>query len=234
MRAEPTGGQDVQAGTIGLFTSLPIIWAESDDLRSHLRGDQPSHWALTALRRHGEVRALDSLAGDGSNTSEAASPLGGLGLLVMAQPRALMPQENVSLDAWVRGGGHLLLFADPMLTEESAFGLGDKRRPQDMVMLSPILTHWNVQLEFDDGQPAGERQVSLREISLPVNLPGRLLVAPGSRHCAVLGEGLLADCRLGKGRVLIVADAAMLERQRGVPGSGGPEALDWLLARLGN
>jgi hypothetical protein len=130
----------------------------------------------------------------------------------MAQPRALSPQENVALDGWVRGGGRLLLFADPMLTEESAYPLGDKRRPLDMIMLSPILDHWQLRLEFDEDQPAGERGVDAGGINLPVNLPGRFVVAPGSRHCRLVAEGILAECRLGKGLVLLLADAALLEQ----------------------
>lgn len=213
--------QQAPPGALGLFTSLPIYWAESADLRDLLRGDAAPHWALAALRRHGEVRPLDSLMEQGA--------LAGIGTLVMAQPRALAAGENVALDAWVRGGGRLLLFADPMLTEESAYALGDKRRPQDIVMLSPILDHWHLRLEFDEDQAAGERPVAVAGVFLPVNLPGRLLPAPGSRHCALMGEGVAAECRFGKGRVLIVADAALLEQGRD-PRAGA--VLDGLLARL--
>lgn len=228
-RAEPSGQANPPPSAIGLFTSLPILWAETDDLRGHLRGDVPPHWVLTALRRHGEVRPLDSMIAD---AGQGAAPLTGFGLLVMAQPRALAPQENVALDAWVRGGGRLLLFADPMLTEESAFGIGDRRRPQDVVLLSPILDHWKLRLEFDESQPAGERLVSLGDVALPVDLPGRFVVAPGSGHCNLLAEAMVAECRLGKGRVLLVADAAMLARARDVPADGADKALEWLLVRL--
>ena len=216
------------AKPLGLFTSLPIYWAESGDLRGLLRSDAPPHWALAALRRRGDLRLLDSLDGPG---------LAGLGTLVMAQPRALAAQENVALDGWVRGGGRLLLFADPMLTEESAFPLGDKRRPQDMVMLSPILDHWQLRLEFDEDQPVGERTVDAGGLVLPVNLPGRFVVAPGSRHCRLVAEGILAECRLGKGLVLLLADAALLEQHGDVQApetwtQARSEALGQLLDRL--
>lgn len=218
-----------QTGPIALFTSLPLIWSESADLRDLLHSDIPAHWALTVLRRHGEVRPLDSFfAADGRDA------LDGFGYLVMAQPRALAAEENVALDHWVRSGGRLLLLADPLLTEESVFPLGDRRRPEGTVLLSPILGHWQMQLEFDEDQPPGEREIELAGITIPVNLPGRFVVAPGSRHCTLLAGGIAARCRLGRGHVLLIADAAVLE-QSGSDGvtarEAGLEGLLELLAR---
>lgn len=212
---------------IGLFTTLPILWAESEDLRGLLRSDAPPHWALEALRAHGEVRPVDSLmAGAGS------PPLDDIGLLVMAQPRALAPQENVVLDAWVRKGGHLLLLADPLLTEHSAFGIGDRRRPQDVALLSPILARWGLRLEFDDRQPPGERLADLDGEPMPVNLPGQLVIADSGRGCKLQGAGLAALCRIGKGRVLVLADAALLEKERGSGPEAHRRALDRLIAQV--
>ena len=168
MAAAGCAGSASRSGpdAIGLFTTLPILWAESDDLRGLLRSDTPPHWALAALRARGEVKPVDSLM-----PRKDAPLVPGVGLLVMAQPRALAPQENVALDDWVRRGGRLLLFADPLLTEESAFAFGDRRRPQDVVLLSPILARWGLRLEFDEGQPPGERLADLDGVTLPVNLP---------------------------------------------------------------
>ena len=100
---------------IGLFTSLPLLWSDSPELGSELRGDRPPHWAKAVLARQGRVVPLDMLT-----SQPGASPLAGLSELVIAQPRALSPAENVALDNWVRGGGRLLLLADPAWTEESA------------------------------------------------------------------------------------------------------------------
>jgi hypothetical protein len=226
--------QESSGGIVGLFTTLPILWAETDVLAGHLRADVPPHWVLTALRSRGEVKPIDSMIPVRKSEGGTASPLDGLRLLVMAQPRALAPEENVALDAWVQGGGHLLLFADPMLTEESAFGLGDRRRPQDVVLLSPILDHWKLRLDFDEDQPAGERRVRLGSVAMPVDLPGRIAMAPGTRHCSLLADAVVADCRIGRGRLMLVADAALLARDRVSAGSegDGAAALEWLLATL--
>ncbi|MEO6716378.1 MAG: DUF4350 domain-containing protein [Novosphingobium sp.] len=189
-----------------MFTTLPILWPERGDFRGLIGSDAPPHWALAILRRHGNLRPLDSLAkADGGATMASGS------LLVMAQPRPLSPQENVTLDRWVRGGGHVLLFADPMLTADSIFALGDKRRPQDVVLLSPILTHWGLELHFDEDQPAGEQLADWDRAKLPVNLPGRFALFHDSRNCRLIADGLGARCTVGKGRVLALADAALLE-----------------------
>ena len=193
-----------QLQTIALFTTLPILWQEADDLRGLLGSDAPEHWALPVLRAQGEVRALNTLTAD-------PDPLAGIGLLVMAQPRALAPQENVALDQWVRRGGRVLLFADPMLTADSRFALGDKRRPQDVALLSPILARWGLRLEFDEGEAAGERGAALFGAQLPVNLPGRLALTEVGGRCRLLSERIAAQCRIGRGRALIIADAALFE-----------------------
>jgi hypothetical protein len=62
------------------------------------------------------------------------------------------------------------------------------------------------------------------EGKIPVNLPGRF-VSEGK--CQVDSEGLLARCAIGKGRVLAVADAALLDLYG--PHPAAPAALDWLL-----
>lgn len=199
------------AGTqLGLYSSLPILWGESEDIGGFLGGGGPEHWARDLLRSGGRLTALDSLA-----DARGALPLPQGAILILAQPRPLTPQENVALDDWVRSGGRVLLFADPMLTAPSIFALGDARRPQDVAMLSPILARWGLHLEFDEAQQPGERAVDLPEGAVPVNLPGRFRPAEKSgnpaSHCALAGDGLLADCRVGAGRVVALADAALFE-----------------------
>jgi hypothetical protein len=217
---------------VGLYTSLPILWGESDDIRGFLKAGKHDHWAQGVLRSGARFVPLDSLA-DGHGTL----PLPQGDILVMAQPRPLSPVENVALDNWVRAGGRVLLFADPMLTAPSIFALGDARRPQDMAMLSPILARWGLVLEFDESQRPGERLVSLREGAVPVNLPGRFRLAgkPGIEgdDCALEAEGLLAQCHVGAGEILALADAALWESAQDRRDAGDREiVLKRLLQRL--
>lgn len=143
--------------------------------------------------------------------------------LVIAQPRPLEPAENVALDSWVRGGGHVLLFADPLLTSESRFALGDPRRPADTVLLGPILAHWGLALR-EGRESAGT--------PFPVAAPGELsLLGDGPRDCRIEQNGLIAQCRIGKGSALIVADAALLEVAEGAEAFARARSLRELMRR---
>lgn len=176
------------------------MWAETDGLAAHLAQGQESTWVRTALERRYAVRPLDTLL-----------DLRGIRFLMLAQPRPLDPAENVALDRWVREGGELLLIADPMLTAPSRFPVGDNRRPQDVVLLSPILTHWGLDLTFDENQPAGLREIA--GSGLQVDLAGRLRLHGDGKasHCRIVRAGLAAQCGIGRGRALVVADAALLD-----------------------
>lgn len=194
---------------LGLFTTLPIYWGEARELSDLLAKDREQHWVRRDLEEGYVLRPLDVLEAE-----KPGSGLAGLRFLLMAQPRALSPAENVSLDAWVRAGGRLLLFADPMLTEESSFAVGDKRRPHDVVLLSPILAHWGLDLQFDEQQDEGVRTAGVFGTEMPINLYGRLALLPqgsAGARCTITSQGLVAQCAIGQGRATIVADAALLE-----------------------
>lgn len=219
----PGGADQGEKPELGLFTSLPIFWGESGGIDETLNsGDVARHWARDALEADNRLVPLDTLDG---------AEFKALDRLIMAQPRPLAPVENVALDDWVRAGGRVLLFADPMLTEHSRFMLGDRRRPQDMVVLSPILKRWGLELRYDEDQPERRRVPIGEGASMAIDLAGTLVkVAPGApSDCALSAAGLIAACRIGKGRATIVADAEMLDHQGGA--ESAPEALGSLIDR---
>lgn len=194
--------QNISDQPIGLFTTLPILWSDSPDLTVALDATVPPHWARVELARHGKVEPIDVL----NDIS-----LGRVRRLVIAQPRVLAPAENVALDAWVQGGGQLLLLADPALTEDSAYPLSDPRRPQAVVLISPILARWGLELRIADGQELGEASRDVQGIELLVNLPGHF-VTLGQSTCKLWADGLAVTCTVGQGRVFALADAAVLDR----------------------
>lgn len=185
---------------LGLFTSLPILWSEAPDVAALLATPARPHWVRATLEQRARIVPLDTLL-----------TLQNLPALVVAQPRPLDPRENVALDDWVRGGGRLLLFADPMLTGPSDYAIGDPRRPQDVVLLSPILARWGLVLRFDDRQPMGLREIAGSR--LRVDQAGQLAAAASGvdAHCQIEAAGVMADCTIGAGRALIVTDAAVLD-----------------------
>lgn len=210
---------------IGLFTTLPILWAEAPDIAAQMNDPAPPHWAQAELTARGRVVPLDVLADPGGQ-----GPLRSVDRLVIAQPRPLSPDENVALDNWVRAGGRLLLLADPALTQHSDFSIGDPRRPQAVALLSPILGRWGLGLQFDEAQPFGERTQAVMDVAVPVNLAGHWQVsgrASEQATCRAWGDGLAVTCAVGRGRVIALADAAVLERDD--PGGTRRKALAWLL-----
>lgn len=185
---------------LAIMSTLPIYWGEAANFGDILSNDSKSGWVRGVLERRFRLTPVDTL-------DEAA--LWGMDFLLLAQPRALSGEENVALDAWVRRGGRLLLFADPMLTAHAHFPIGDKRRPQDVILLSPILTHWGLMLNFDEDQAAGEKLVTVGDASIPVDLAGAITLEPSSP--CMITAAVLARCSIGKGRVTMLADAAVLD-----------------------
>jgi hypothetical protein len=174
-----------------LMTALPIVWGE----RGAFDPESRPAGVYRALQEEFRVRPVDAL--------DAAS-LGGARLLLLAQPRWLAPAELASLDRWVRAGGRALILTDPELLWPSDLPLGDVRRPPPAGLLAPLLDHWGLTLsqsriffmrtQFDRGR------------LIYVGRPGRLRAT--SRHCTA--DGFRADCRIGQGRAVILADSDMM------------------------
>jgi hypothetical protein len=195
--------------TLLLLTSLPLMWGEDFSLKGG---------GTEALRRlQGRYRVLPI-----SVTS--ASELARGKLLLMAQPLAQTPENLVALDHWVWAGGRVLLLADPLLEWPSRRPLGDILRPPPMFADTGLLAHWGLRLDAPDERGAVERKLGGFDI-IAVS-PGRL-----SGHCAVSGDGLVADCRVGKGRAVVVADADVLNIER--LGPGARRNLDAIVQELG-
>ena len=207
--AAPAAAQDPRP-QLALMGTVPIYWGEAEGLEGLLDTRESGHWARPVLEREFELVPLDYLSVDALAPHRT---------LMLAQPRALTAEENVALDAWVRGGGHLLLFADPMMTGHSHFGLGDRRRPQDVALLSPILAHWGLELHFIEDQPVGLHMLEIENAELPVNLPGLFVLRDPEAGCYVAQESVQALCRIGEGTALLFADAAMLDFDGPHPGA---------------
>lgn len=140
-------------------------------------------------------------------TADAAS-LKGHALLLMAHPRAQPAEVLVELDAWVRRGGHVVLLADPLLKWESSRGLGDPLRPPPDFADTGLLGHWGLRLAIDEAGEGALRATNAR--------------------CTVRELGLLARCRVGRGRASIIADADFLMAD----GADDGRRLDLLMAEL--
>ena len=174
--------------TVHVLTSLPLLFDEGFGL-GPAKGE-----AATFLRGHYQLKPID-----------LPSQLPAGGVLLAAQPRALPAEELVALDAWVRGGGKLLLLADPLLEWPSKRPLGDRLRPPVSFADTGLLAHWGLRLDAPDK----------REIRYDQTNGAVAFISPGvlvklGRDCAVEEGGWKALCQLGKGIATIIADADLL------------------------
>ena len=207
--APPPPGPEVTAKpTLMLLTTLPLVFGEKFGLEG---GGSP---ALSALAMRYKVIPIGIAD---------APTLGHRRLLLMAHPLAQPAEALVDLDRWVRGGGRLLLLADPMLEWHSERPLGDPLRPPPAFADTGLLGHWGLRLDAPDDRGPGARMLGGQTI---------LTVSPGSLvgKCAISSDRLVARCRLGRGQATIVADADFLD----VDNLDGPTAnnLDALLVEL--
>lgn len=178
-----------QKPSVLLLTSLPLLFGEDFSLKG---GGSPT---LTRLSADYHVVPI-------STTSAAELARGRL--LLMAQPLAQTPENLVALDDWVRSGGRVLLFADPMLEWPSARPLGDPLRPPPMFSDTGLLGHWGLRLDAPENREPAARNLAGYRI---------LTVSPGALYgnCPISPNRLVSDCRIGKGRAIVVADADLLD-----------------------
>lgn len=213
--AAPTGANrqaqaTAQAGKpeLALLTGLPLVFGESFTLETTRSP------VLAGLEEHYRVRLVD-----GPEQLEPGE------LLLAAQPRALTAERLVQLDEWVRGGGRLLLLADPRLTWPSDLPLGDRQRPPYSFADTGLLAHWGLTLEAPAPGTSARVTFTLGGRAVASDSPGRL--TSSGRDCRVAVDGRSAQCRLGKGWGRVVADADFLRE------AGGPEAVTAALEQLG-
>jgi hypothetical protein len=192
--------------TLVLLTSLPLVFGESFSL------DGGGSAALTRLEQRYHVLPI--------GLADQAS-LKGQSILLMAHPRAQPPEVLVELDRWVRGGGKVLLLADPRLDWPSERPMGDRLRPSPAFPDTGLLRHWGLALAGPD-RP-GPVDAGNGRIDVKTSSPGQLT----GNDCKLLGGGFVARCRVGKGRAIVIADADFLNVE-----DEGSENLDLLIDEL--
>ena len=208
-----------QSPRIAIVSALPLFWAEGQFGAAATGIDQRVPF-VQKLSEQYRVVPLDAIS---------PATLSAADVLILAQPRTLAPSELVYLDRWVRAGGKLLIFADPMLDWASIYPMGDPRRPPLVTLLDPLFDHWGLNL----GAPEVEQG---REI---IDLEGKKLVLVGAGHwtladkakriCTTRANDFLASCTIGKGRVLLVGDADALDsrvwQETGIENAAAIESL---------
>jgi hypothetical protein len=174
-----------------LLTSLPIVFPE----RLSLHGGGSA--VLAALRSRYTVEPI-------SVADRAA--LEGHSLLLMAQPRAQPAEVLVQLDRWVRGGGRVLILADPALEWPSDHPLGSLLRPDFAFADTGLLAHWGLRLDAPD--TLGPASIDADGEKVRTASPGALVAT--ADNCS-LGPQAIAHCRIGRGEATVIADADFVD-----------------------
>lgn len=210
-----------------MLTGLPLRWSGGDDIAALIAEGANDDPALARLTAAGPLSLVDSLA-------DHVPPPGGV--LLLAHPRALAPQELVAIDAFVRGGGRAVVLADALSGWPARYPLGDPRNPPVTSLLTPLLDHWGVGLA---PAPAAE------DVALPIDVEGvRLRLFSAGRfdllpqQCQSFAGRRVARCPIGQGEVWLAGDADLLFAplwQPLVPGAEHlrqADTMEWLSARL--
>jgi hypothetical protein len=187
---------------IAMMSSIPLQWGEAS-MGEIAKGEAAPTQFFHLVAEIGEIRMVDDLAA--LKKSSAA-------LLILVQPRMLSPQELVALDKWVRAGGRTIIFADPALQWPSEFPLGDNRRPLFTSFLSPLFKHWGLELVMP--METDEEQATVVEVGgqrLSVVSHGNWVQKEAKGYCKIDASLLVANCKVGKGRAILIADADMLD-----------------------
>jgi ABC-type uncharacterized transport system len=195
-----------------LLTALPLVWGEGD-AADVLNGRSKRSATLTALDGQFDIRPIDTIS---------AATLGN-DIAIIAQPRRLTPHELVALDTWVRGGGRVMIFADPELVWLSRYPLGDVRRPPPVELLDPLFAHWGVTLGDSD---RGQRVAKTGGVTIVTMAAGRWT---GPNTCGA-PDPLVLECRVGKGHAILVGDADMLDERLWQATNGDNPA--WIAAQI--
>jgi len=174
-----------------LVTTLPLMFPEEFSLEGG--GSK----ALEALETRYQVVPI--------GTTDARSLERGR-LLLMAHALPQPAQSLVELDQWVQRGGRLLLLADPKLDWPSKRPLGDMLRPPPSFADTGLLSHWG--LELARSASDGGMSARVGPDSILFSTPGE--IRKGRADCDLEARGILARCRIGKGRVTLIADADWL------------------------
>jgi len=193
-----------------LLTTLPLMFP------NHFELNAPAPLALKALQSRYHIIPISVADADELDHRR---------LLLMAQPQAQPAEALVDLDNWVRAGGHVLLLADPALEWPSDHPLGSLLRPPFAFADTGLLAHWGLGLDAPDRQGQAKRVADDSQIR--TQSPGNL-IATGS-DCSIDGDGFIARCSIGSGKVIVIADADFLNADSR---QGSDSNLDVLLFEL--
>lgn len=215
---------DAKNEPLVLMSSIDLQWGEAE-FGALAKGEAEPDPLFKRLSETHKLIAVDNVGQLQASHAKVA---------LFVQPRPFSPEELVRLDQWVRAGGRLLFFADPALQWPSDLPIGDPARPLFTSMHSPLFAHWGIELVLPM-----EAETESAESDVQIGMHGVQVISAGQwqslvtsdRVCRIGKTPLIAECRPGKGQVILVADADLLHVslwQSALPGADNSENIEWV------
>lgn len=207
-----------------LMSSIDLRWGEAE-FGALAKGEAEPDALYQRLSETHKIIAVDNVAQLQASRAKVA---------LLVQPRPFTPEELVRLDQWVRAGGRLLFFADPALQWPSDLPIGDPARPLFTSMHSPLFAHWGIELvlPMEAETESAESDVQIGTHGVQIISAGQWQsLATSDQVCRIGKTPLIAECRPGKGQVILVADADLLHVslwQSALPGADNSENIEWV------
>lgn len=208
---------------LALMSSIPLILGEVN-VEQMAQGKSNPSAAYLSLKAHYDIIPIDAV--DDRLTE--------FNLLLLAQARPLSSSELVTLDKWVREGGHIVILSDAALQWPSEYALGDKRRPIFASLLSPLFAYWGVEqlLLLEDPE---EQMIELGEYNITTVTPSEwALIETVAKDvdCKLNDNKFEAVCNVGKGRAILVGDSDFINDQYWQSYYGEDDNMLYLLNKL--
>lgn len=206
-----------------MLTSLPLVWGDAaGDVNAVLAGTAEPSPILPFLERHIRLTLADGID---------AAQLQANDVLILAQPRALAPEALVVIDNWVRGGGRVLLFADPQLHWPPPFALGDPRNPVTSSALGPLLNRWGAAL--DPSTSGQSTAAGWRDGDQHIRTRGMGQFRQLGPNCQMSVSRVSARCSVGDGVALLIADADLFHADQWIGAGAADQPSTWAAANPG-
>ena len=205
-----------------LVSALPILFGPGFPTNDEFVLEGPADGKRNALRASLESD-FDLLGIAATGEQELAQG----DLLLMAHARAQTSENLVALDDWVRAGGRLLLLADPGFAIDRGPPTLGGDYPPPFFTDTGLLGHWGLLLEGP--LDFGTATLEIEGVEVLTRAPGTFRKV--GDECELEADGFIADCTIGKGRALIVADADFII-EADEAGAANRQALQALLLRL--
>ncbi|MEO0441302.1 MAG: hypothetical protein AAF067_10550 [Pseudomonadota bacterium] len=209
---------------VSLMTSLPLVWAEGASMSDIIGGKSAPAPIFLHWQNRYDMRAVDSFEDLETSAQD---------VVILAQPRAMDPADLEVLDNWVRAGGRAVVLTDPVLAWHSEYPLGDNRRPLVTGLLSPLLNHWGLELLAPEDDGEGAVNLQMEGLMLVTSGIGTFRLKDDS-NCGLSAGRILAECQIGKGRAILLADADFLNAELWETeyGSAASQLTDRLVAQV--